>query len=126
MSSLALSPVAKGISICLALALFTTIIELVRRRKLREEYSFLWVLVGMVILLLAIWDTPLRAITNLLGIVTPVSTLFFFGVMFLIFIAVHFSVTLSSLTNRVIELAQQLAILRKTFEEHDPPPRDEK
>jgi len=117
MSSLALSPVTKLVSIFLALALLMTIIELVRRRKLREEYSFLWILTGIVIVLLAIWGRLLRAITDLLGILTPVSTLFFFGVMFLVFIALHFSVKISSLTNMVIELAQQVAILRKTFEE---------
>jgi hypothetical protein len=124
MSSLALSPIAKTLSILLAVILLTTIIDLVRRRKLREEYSLLWVLIGVVIVFLAIWGELLRAITDLLGILTPVSTLFFFGVMFLVFLALHFSVILSSLTNRVIELAQELALLRNTIEERNPSPQD--
>ncbi len=95
----------------LASALLIFIIETVRRRKLREEYAWLWVLVGIVILTLALWPGLLWSITGLLGIELPVNTVFFFGLMFIVFINLHFSVKISELTNQVKRLAQEISIL---------------
>ena len=94
----------------MAACLLIFIIETVRRRKLREEYAWLWVLIGVIILILALWQDLLVLITGLLGIELPVNTVFFFGLMFMVFINLHFSVKISELTNQVKRLAQELAI----------------
>jgi hypothetical protein len=93
------------------------IIELVRRRKLREEYSWLWLLTGAVILILTIWFDLLKWITHLVGAVTPSSTIFLFAFLFLIFISLHFSVVISKLTDRNKDLAQRYALLESEWEE---------
>lgn len=102
--------IQKLLAAVLASALLIFIIETVRRRKLREEYAWLWVLVGIVILTLALWPGLLRQITNLLGIELPVNTVFFFGLMFMVFINLHFSVKISELTDQVKRLAQEISI----------------
>ena len=103
--------IQKMLAAVLASALLIFIIETVRRRKLREEYAWLWVLVGIVILTLALWPGLLWSITGLLGIELPVNTVFFFGLMFIVFINLHFSVKISELTNQVKRLAQEISIL---------------
>jgi len=103
--------IQKLLAAVLASALLIFIIETVRRRKLREEYAWLWVLVGIVILTLALWPGLLWTITKLLGIELPVNTVFFFGLMFMVFINLHFSVKISELTNQVKRLAQEISIL---------------
>ncbi len=103
--------IQKLLAAVLASALLVFIIETVRRRKLREEYAWLWVLVGVIILTLALWPGLLWMITGLLGIELPVNTVFFFGLMFIVFINLHFSVKISELTNQVKRLAQEIAIL---------------
>lgn len=99
------------VALIIGFALLMLIIELVRRRKLREEYSWLWLLTGGVILVLTFWYDLLKWMTQLIGGVVPSSTLFFFAFLFLIFISLHFSVAISKLTDRNKELAQQYALL---------------
>jgi len=93
------------------------IVELVRRRKLREEYSWLWLMTGSGILLLTLWFDLLKWITHLVGAVSPSSTIFLFAFLFLIFISLHFSVTISKLTDRNKELAQRYALLELEVQE---------
>ena len=92
--------------------MFIIIIELVRRRKLREEYSWLWLLTGAGIIILAIFYDLLRNITELIGAENPTSTLFFFSTIFLVLLCLQFSVQISKLSDRVRKLTQELAILK--------------
>lgn len=101
----------KVLAIVLGVGLILLIFELVRRRKLREEYSWLWMLTGLVIFILAIWYDLLVFITRLVGATLPITTLFFFGLFFLILINLYFSIKISTLANQVKELAQRQAIL---------------
>jgi len=108
----------KMLAVGMAVGLLIFIIETVRRRRLREEYAWLWVLIGVVILVLSLWQGLLRAITSLLGIELPINTVFFFGLMLVVFINLHFSVKISQLTDQVKRLTQELALKKE-----DPPER---
>lgn len=99
--------VALGISVVLVIL----IIELVRRRKLREEYSWLWLSLSVLMFVLALWPGLLGFASNLIGAVLSTSTLFFFALVFMMLINIQFSVEISSLRTQVKNLAQQLAIL---------------
>ncbi len=101
----------KIFSLILSAAILVLIVELVRRRKLREEYSWLWILTGTVPLVLVVWYDALVAVTRLIGAVLPTTTLFLFGLIFLMLISLHFSVKISALANQVKDLAQQMALL---------------
>jgi hypothetical protein len=92
-------------------ALLVLIIELVRRRQLKEEYSVLWVLTGFVLLVLAAWEGLLRAVANAIGASSEASMLYFFGLIFVVFLLLHFSVRVSRLERRVIALLQEIALL---------------
>jgi len=95
----------------IGLFLFIFIIELVRRRKLREDYSLLWLLSGVVICILSLWHEVLIWIAKIMGAVYPPSVLFFFGLIFLAFISLFYSIKLSSLADQVKNLAQKIAIM---------------
>ncbi len=101
----------KVVALVVGLWMLFLIIELVRRRKLREEYSWLWLMTGSGILLLTLWFNLLKWITHLVGALSPSSTIFLFAFLFLIFISLHFSVVISKLTDRNKELAQRYALL---------------
>ena len=58
------------------LALF--VLDLVRRRRLSEEYSLLWVVASVVIAILGFTTPLLKALTHALGILYEGSTVFFF------------------------------------------------
>ena len=100
-----------------AIALCIFIVEMVRRKKLREEYSWLWLLTGFGIIVLAVWYDLLVFITEMIGAALPTTTLFVFALLFLLLIALHYSVKISSLTDQVRKLAQKIAILQSELGE---------
>jgi hypothetical protein len=93
---------------------------LVRRRKLKEEYSWLWIAAGIVMLVIGLNYPLLLAITRFVGAGWTSSTLFFFGLFFVIALCLQFSVKISRLETQVKNLAQQLAILEAGTSDGDP------
>jgi hypothetical protein len=87
------------------------VIELVRRRKLKEEYSVLWVITAVLVLLISIWFSLLSKVTNAIGAISPASTLFFFGLLFCLVLLLHFSVRISSLERRLTALVQEVGMM---------------
>ena len=90
--------------------LMVLIIELVRRKKLAEEYSALWLFIGVVIFVLVLWYDLLLAVTSLIGAKSPTTTLFLFGILCLVLINLHFSIKISRLSMQVKNLAQRIAV----------------
>jgi hypothetical protein len=103
-----------------SLLALTLVLELVRRRKLREEYSWLWLLTAGAMVLLVVWFRLLILITRLVGAVTPLNTLLLCAVLFLFAIAVHYSMIISRLAAQVKNLAQELALLSAEVAERRP------
>jgi hypothetical protein len=102
-----------------SLVAFGLVLELVRRRRLREEYSWLWLLTAGAMVLLVVWFRLLIVITHIVGAVTPLNTLLLCAVLFLFAIAVHYSVIISRLTVQVKNLAQELALLSARVEDRE-------
>lgn len=101
----------KMFAIITSLAILITIIYLVKKGKLREEYSWLWLLTGIVILLLVLWYDLLMMLTKLIGAVVPTTTLFIFGIIFLMLIALHSAIKISLLNDQIKNLAQKVSLL---------------
>ncbi len=110
-----MTPRQQMFAIFVSIALLMLVVELVRRKRLQEEYSWLWVLTSCMILLLTLWYRLLEIITTLIGAVLPTTTLFIFGILFLNLICLHFSVKMSQLNEHVKKLAQALALLEEEY-----------
>ena len=94
-----------------SLVLLIFIVDLVRRRRLKEEYSVLWVTIALLFLLLAAWGGLLHGLTHAIGAITESSTLYFFGLLFVVFLLLHFSIRVSLLERRLTALVQEIALL---------------
>jgi hypothetical protein len=94
-----------------AITLLIIVLELVRQRRLREEYSWLWLIVSVCYLLVALWAYPAKWLANVIGTTNIPLALNYLGLQFLMLILIQYSVRLSKLTNHVKALAQQIAIL---------------
>lgn len=99
--------VALGVAATVVVVVF----ELIRRRKLREEYSWVWVATAAFVAVLALEGNVLTAISAFVGSSSPVWTLFFGTMVFLLALALQFSVRLSRLTHRHRTLGQRVALL---------------
>lgn len=104
-------PRIKIISILICIVMVSYVFELVRRKHLNEEYSMGWLVTGSLMLILSISDDLLKWITTLMGATLTTSTSFFFGLIFLVVICLHFSIRISALTNQVRRLTQHVGIL---------------
>ncbi|OGQ00696.1 MAG: hypothetical protein A2Z40_05835 [Deltaproteobacteria bacterium RBG_19FT_COMBO_60_16] len=94
------------------------ILEMVRRRRLREEYSILWLAGGVIMLVFSLKRDWLEWVAGAVGIYYPPSFLFLIGMLFILLILIHFSITISRLYQMNKKIAQELALLKHG----NPPP----
>jgi hypothetical protein len=106
-----MTPHQKIFAVIVSLAIFVVIIYLVRDRKLRAEYSWLWLLTGFVIFVLVVWYDLLVKLTALIGAVAPTTTLFIFSILFLVLLTLHFAIKVSRLSDQLKNLAQKISLL---------------
>ena len=88
---------------------------MVRRRKLREEYSILWLFGSVIILVLSLKQDWLVGIAHAAGIAYPPSFLFLVGILFILLILIHFSIAISKLHMMNKKMAQEIALMKKRF-----------
>lgn len=101
-----------------SILLLIIVFELIRRRRLKEEYSLLWLLSGVIILTFSIFPNLLLIISQALGMFY-LTVLFVISFLFLLLIVLHFSTVISQLSERNKELTQELSILDFRFKELD-------
>jgi len=93
------------------LVLLAVIVELLRRRQLREKYALLWLLVGLAVAPLALRPRLLDRVAQTLGVVSGVSLVLFLAVVFLLLVCVHLSWEVSRLEEETRTLAEHIALL---------------
>lgn len=103
-------------ALVVSIFVFGCTINLVRKKKLREEYSTLWLATSTIIFVLVLKYDWLVALTRLSGAVLPTTTLFIGSLVFLVLIAVQFSIKISKLTDQLKNLAQDNALIRAELE----------
>lgn len=109
--------------VALAVVVCGLIFELVRRKHLMERYAILWLLAGVTILVLGLWQGLLTRLSHAVGIYYPPSALFAVAFVFVLVMLVHFSMTISRLSDQNKILAQRVALLEHELQAQ--PPHDE-
>ena len=107
------------VAILASILLLVVLLELVRRRRLMERYALLWLLSAVVLLVLASWPGALLHLSRAIGIYSPPNALFGVGLAFVLALLLHFSLTVSRLTDQSKVLAQRLALLEDRVRHHD-------
>ena len=100
------------LSLTLCSAFLFAVLVLVRRGKLREEYTPIWTIVALGTMVATLWFDVVRMLTRLVGAWTPSSTMFFFGLLFLLVVSLNYAVRLSGMSSQIKLLAQEVALLR--------------
>jgi hypothetical protein len=103
--------------IIVALIVCGLIFELVRRKRLMERYAILWLVAGFTVLVLGLWKGLLSTLAHAVGIYYTPSALFAVTFLFVLVLLVHFSITLSRLSDQSTTLAQRLAVLQQRLEQ---------
>jgi hypothetical protein len=88
------------------------VLELVRRRRLREDYSLLWLITFGVLVILSLFrNSLLEAVASMMGIAYPPTALFVIGFGLMLLVMIQFSVVITRLTRENKEAAQHIALL---------------
>lgn len=111
------STTSRILAIILSLTLLFVVLRLVRHRRLREEYTPVWVAATLGIATISIVPGALRLVTHLLGAWTPSSAVFLLGLAFLTAICLNYAVRLSRSSTQIKNLAQEVALLRAQLKE---------
>jgi hypothetical protein len=101
----------------LALAIVGVVFEMLRRKKLREKYAALWLIVGVGTLVLAAFPRLLTIVTELAGVQLPSNLLFIISILLLLGVCLHLSWEISVVEDETRTLAEEVAILRALIEE---------
>ena len=103
------------IAISVSLLFLLYIVRLIIKGKLREEYSFIWIVCTVVLIVFSFWRNGLEVIANILG-VYEAPNLVFTGAIFAILIyLLHLSIVVSKLHSQNKQLAQEIALLKNEF-----------
>lgn len=90
------------------LALFA-IIELMRRRTLRERHAVWWLVGGILALMIAVFPQMLTWTARLFGIVAPTNLVFFVAIALLFLVSLQYGAELTRIEAKLRELAEQSA-----------------
>ena len=104
------------VSLVFAALVVLTTLELIRRRKLREEYAMLWLGASLVLLVLAFFPRIPFWLQRTLRI-NYLTIIVLSCFLFLAMIVMHFATVISRQAEQIRQLAERMAILRRELEE---------
>src|SRR6266536_6639527 len=98
--------------------LVLVVLELIRKRRLRERYALLWLATGVVLLVLSAWRSGLNTIAGWVGVTGyPPAVLFAVATLFILLVLLDYSTVISRLSDQNTVLAQRLALLEQRLRE---------
>lgn len=104
------------ITLVIALAAFVLVFELLRRRKLREKYAALWIVVAGVVVVLSVFPGLLVRAAAVLGVAVPSNLLFLMSLLVLFAVSLQLSREVGTLEEQTRRLAEEVGALRLTVE----------
>lgn len=102
-----------ALSVIVAFSFLLVVLELVRRQKLREQYSLLWILFSLVLVIVSLNVSFIEWIADRFGVKYAPAILFLFGLLFCFTIILHLTIVVTKLTAQVLRLTQELTILKE-------------
>ena len=101
------------VTIALAVTIAMIVMVLmVRKKRVELRDTLIWFLVGSGVLVFAIFPGLMIWLSNAMGIADPVNMLFFVGFFFLLVIIFTLTVTVSRMSRKIKDLAQEMALLQ--------------
>lgn len=124
MGGYVMEPRLELISLVISICLLLFVLELVRRKRLKEKYSLLWLLMSVVLIVMIAWPRFAIFVRDLCGLISISNTVFLIAVLFITILCIHYSVRISMLSDQTKLLAQELALLKGGRERGNVPAPD--
>ena len=104
-------PFSQILGICAAVLVLFVVIELLRRRHLRERHAIWWFVAGLLALVAGVFPQALEWSAELVGIEVPSNLIFFLSIAVLFMVCLQHSAELTELESKTRDLAEQSALL---------------
>lgn len=99
-------------ALVLALGTLALLLWLLRARRLREKYAFLWVGLALGVCVLGAFPRFLFFVASFSGVETPVNVLFSGSIVVLLLVSVQLSSEVSTLEEETRTVAESVALLQ--------------
>ena len=103
-------------SIIFSIIFIIFILHLVRKNKLDEKYSILWIIFGIIILIVSVFPNLIVRIAEIFNVYYPPALLLLFAILVLGTYIVHITITITKQNKMIVKLTQELAILKEKNE----------
>ena len=100
----------------LSIMMFCMIMKLIYGSKFKTGASWIWLVFGVGFLTLMLWPGLIDISMKIVKIDSWIEVVFFFILIFLLIISMHFSMVIAGLTDRSKDLAQEIAFLNREIE----------
>lgn len=104
------------ISIIFSISFLLVVIELVKKNKMQERYSLLWIFMSVVLLILSSTPVFINTLALWLDIKNPPSLLFLLGLVYLLIYNLHITTVVSKQSEKLTRLTQEVALLKHDME----------
>ena len=99
------------IGLLFGLTLLLVTIQLIRKHRLREEYSLVWLGASLAIFVLIVVDPLVGILARVFAVTYAPTLILVFGILFCVVLLLSQTVTISFQANRIRDLAQSVGIL---------------
>ena len=100
-----------------ALITLAVVIEMLRRRRLRERHAVWWLVAGTLALVVGIFPSTLSWAAGLVGVAVPLNLVFFVSVAVLFLVCIQHSTELTALESRTRILAETTTLQAMRIDE---------
>ncbi|MEU4671276.1 DUF2304 domain-containing protein [Amycolatopsis sp. NPDC023774] len=105
------------LSIVVACLVLFVVLEMMRRRKLREKYAGVWLVVAVGVVVLAVIPQAAEFLAKITGVQTPSNFVFLLAGVVLALVALHLSTEVGHLEEEVRTSVEETALLRCELED---------
>lgn len=95
-----------------ATAVLLLVVELLRRRHLRGKYALLYLALGVVVALFAVFPRLLSTLARVVGVEVPANLLFFAALIVLLMVSMQLAYESGRLEEETRTLAEEVGLLR--------------
>ena len=104
------------LGIASALIALFAVVELLRRRRLRERHAIWWFVAALLALIIGIFPRALTSLAGMLGVEIPTNLVFFVSIVILFLVSLQHSAELTELEDKTRTLAEEAALQKVRLE----------
>ena len=105
------------LGIVASVLVLVVVIELLRRRRLRERHAIWWFVAGVLALIVSVFPGTLLWGSKLIGVEVPTNLIFFVSIAILFLVCLQAGAELTELESKTRRLAEQTALLELRIEQ---------